>query len=119
LSQHREVVEHGRQVLGDPVDVAARERAHAQILAHAQERKHLAPLRHVADAQAHDLVRIHAPDFAALVYDATLLWVHDTANRFQHGGLASAVGAGVWYVPTLRQVEGDAADGHDRAVTGL
>src|SRR5262249_5587972 len=119
LSQHREIVEHGRQVLGDAVGIAARKCAHAQILAHAQERKDLAPLRHVADAQAHDLVWVHALDLATLEDDAALLWVHDAADRFQHSGLASAVGTEDCDNAALRHIEGHATDGHDRAITGL
>ena len=61
-----------------------------------------------------DLVRVHAPDFAAFEYDAALLRVHDAGNGFQHGGLASAVGAEDRDDAALRHVKGHAADGHDQ-----
>ena len=50
------------QIVSDGVAILARIGAHHQVLAHAQERKHLAPLRHMAQAEPHDLVGFHALD---------------------------------------------------------
>src|SRR5476651_2348154 len=117
--QNGEVAEHRLEIFCYGVGIAARVGAHAQILAHAQEREDFAAFGHVADAQPHDLVGVHALDLAALEGDRALLRVHDAADGFQYGRLAGAIGAQDSDDVALGHVEADAADRHDRTVVGL
>src|SRR5215469_12698894 len=54
--ENGEVVIDHLEVAADPLHVLPRVRAHLEILAHAQEGKHFAPLGHVGEPQAHDAV---------------------------------------------------------------
>src|SRR5882672_10458595 len=107
------------QIVSDGVAVLARIGAHHQVLAHAQERKHLAPLGHVAKTEPHDLVGFHALDRLAEKFDRALLRIENAGNGLQHRGLAGAIGAQQRYDFSVRDLDTDAPDRHDRAVVTL
>src|SRR6266568_796250 len=65
-AEHREVVVDRLQVPGNVAGVAPREGAHAEVLMNREERKDLAPLGHVRQAEPRHLVRVHPLDQAAL-----------------------------------------------------
>src|SRR5499433_325975 len=99
-SEDGEVVVHHLEVAGDALAVLPRVRAHLEVLAHGEQGKHLSPLRHVAEPQAHHAVGIHAAEGAPAEGNGPLLRVHHPRYRLEDGGFARAVGA---------------EDGHDRA----
>src|SRR5215831_14631464 len=75
-SEDGEVVVHHLEVAGDALPVLPRVRAHLEVLAHGEEGEHLAPLRDVAEPQAHHAVGIHAAEGAAVEGNGPLLRVH-------------------------------------------
>src|SRR5499427_4759532 len=118
-SEHGEVVVHHLEVAGDAFPVLPRVRAHLEVLAHGEEGKDLAPLRHVAEPQAHDAVGIHAAEEAAVERNCALLSVHYARHRLEDGGLARPVGAEDGHDSAARHREAHPADGHDGAVVRL
>src|SRR5215472_10738583 len=118
-SEDGEVVVHHLEVAGDALPVLPRVRAHLEVLAHGEEGKHLAPLRHVTESQAHHAVGIHAAEGAAVEGDGPLLRVHHSRYRLEDGGLARPVGAQDGHDGAARHREAHAADGHDGAVVRL
>ena len=93
LAQDREVGIDDVEVALDVGAVAAGVGAHHQVALDRHEREDLAPLRHMGDALPRHPVGLAADDAAAAERDRALLRLHGPAHRFQHRGLAGAVGA--------------------------
>jgi len=87
LAQAREQVEHS---LRGPV---ARTHSHLKVLSHRQARKHLAALRHVAQAPARAVVRGKRGDVASDQHDAAAAPLRAADDQFEQGALADAVAA--------------------------
>ena len=91
LLQAGEILEAQGDILGDTIRVAARVGAHHQVVAHRQERKSLAALRHMADPASHDLVGRHTGNVAAFEHNLAPFRIQHAGNRTQDGGLTGAV----------------------------
>src|SRR5262245_2653412 len=92
-AQVREVAEDRFEVARDAVTIFARVRAHQQVLAHGEQRKHLASLRHMTDAAADHVRRILVVQWRTGERDRTLLQIEDAGDRLEDCRLAGAVGA--------------------------
>jgi hypothetical protein len=73
----------------------------------------------VADAGAHDAVRLVAGNVAAAVPDLALFRVHHAGDGLQERRLARAIGAQHGDDLPLAHLQRHAADRHDRAVEAL
>src|SRR5436190_11270913 len=119
LAQDREVAVDHLHVARRRVAIAARVGAHQQVVAHRQQREHLAPFRHVAEAAADDVGGVHRRDVGAGELDAALPRVDDPGDRLQDRRLAGTVGTEHRADAALLDREADAADGANRPVRGL
>ena len=92
LQTRQQVKDHVEVILDGLLAVAACVRAHLQVLLHGQAAEHAAALRHLRQAQADDLVRLHLADGLAAVVDLAALQLQQTGDRVHRRGLARAVG---------------------------
>ena len=98
--------------------VAAQKRSKIQIFLHGQFRKDQPPLRHLADAQAHNLIGTQALNGAALVQDLAAAGLNAAADGHERGGLARAVGPDQGDDLALVHPEADAVQRGNIAVEG-
>ena len=117
--QAGKIVEAHGEVAGDLLAVAPCVGAHHQVLGDAEEGEDLAPLRRMADAEAHDLVGGQAGDAAAGEADLAAGGVEHAGDGSEYGGLAGTVGAEHGDDAAWLHLQRDAADGLDGAVEGL
>src|SRR3989344_5358480 len=101
------------------VTIAARVGAHEQVVAHREQREHLAPLGHVHQALLHDVRWIPGGDVLAFELHRTLARVDDAADGFEDGGLARAIGTEHGGDLASTHLQAHAADGLDGAVGAL
>src|SRR4029078_12991821 len=116
LLEPREIAVDAIEILRDAIAILARIGPHHQVFADREEREYFAPLRHVAQAQPHDLVGLHALDRLAPKFDRTLLRIENAGDGLEYRGLAGAVGAEQRDDTAAWHLEADAPDGHDRPV---
>ena len=98
--------------------VGARVGGNAQVLVDAEVGEGAAAFRYVADAAAHDLLRRHADDRAAVELDRALR-THHAADGAQRRRLAGAVGAEQRGDAALRQREAHVVQRLRLSVVGL
>ena len=82
LAQNRKVAIDGFDVLGDAVAILACVSAHQQVVVHAQQREHFAPLGHMAQALLHDVGRVLCRDVIALELNRSLARIDDARDGF-------------------------------------
>ena len=103
---------------GDGGAVAAGHRAQLQILLNRDARKRAPALRHMRDAEAHDVLGGAARD--ALAVEADLAGgAHHPGDGAQHRGLAGAVGTKQGADLARIQIEADLVEGLILAVIGV
>jgi hypothetical protein len=116
LAQDREIAEHGFQIARHAVAVAPGVGAHHQVVVHRQQREHLAPFRHVAQALLHDQRGVARGDVLARELDRATRRIEDARDGLEDGRLACAVAAQHGGDLSLAHLQAHAADGLDRAV---
>jgi hypothetical protein len=116
LAQPREQREDALDVVADAGAVAARERAHLEVLAHRHPREDPPALGRLGDAQGSDLVPGEAGDLDALEADVARPGRHDAGDRSQRRGLPRAVGADQRHDLAVADLERDALERLDRPV---
>ena len=104
----RELGKHAVRLGDGRLRLAARarqQRAHFQVLLHAQRGEHLAPLGHLADAEVADLVRFEVRRLAAL-QPTTLATMHGPS--FQGDGAAQLTALAASYATLVSADESNA-----------
>ncbi len=67
-------------------------RTEKQIVAHAHRAKHLPPLKHLADAELNDLMRLNASDQLPVKLNYTGRWCQKARDSAQQRGFPCAIG---------------------------
>ena len=119
LQTRQQVKDHVEVILDGLLAVAACVRAHLQVLLHGQAAEHAAALRHLRQAQADDLVRLHLADGLAAVVDLAALQLQQTGDRVHRRGLARAVRTDQGDDLALIDMERNVLDGVDRAIVNI
>src|SRR4051794_24811160 len=119
LLQAREQGVHAVEVLADALRVAARERAHLEVLEHGHAREDPPALGRLRDPDLGHGVARQALDLRAVEHDPSGARRHDAGDRPQRRRLAGAVRADQRDDLTLVDLERDALERLDRAVEGV
>jgi len=90
LLEHREQLV---QLLGHGRAAGLGGQAHLQVLGHREATENLAALGHIAQPQAHPLIRLLVVDGAPIQLDVATLDGHQAHQAFEQRGLAHAVAA--------------------------
>src|SRR6266850_7081059 len=115
-TQVREIAIDRLEITCNAVAVGAGVRAHQQVLAHGQQRKHLAPFGNVADTTPHHGCRILVVQRRTGESDGTFLQVEDAGDGFQDRRLAGAVGTQHGGDRTFLHFQAHATDGSHGAI---
>jgi hypothetical protein len=117
--EDREVGKYRFDIPGHAIAVAAGVGAHQQVVAHAQQREHLAALGHMRQALLDDEGRVLGGDVFALELDRTLARIDDARDGLENRGLAGAVGAQHRADLAAAHLQADATNRTDRAIGAL
>jgi hypothetical protein len=91
FAQHRKALEHRLDAPGGVGLAPGRGQAELEVVQHGELREHVAPLRHVGDAELEQAARLAMGDFNPVERDAAAPHRQQPEHRLEDGGLAGAV----------------------------